>query len=59
MPYKIVIRLDDKDLTPHAAMSAGKYFSEALTRMQVAWYSVDCYGDDATLMIQYPTNIEK
>lgn len=59
MPYKIVIKLDDKDSTPHLAMSAGKYFSDALTRMQVASYSVDRYRDDATLMIQFPKNPEK
>jgi hypothetical protein len=41
------------------AISAGQYFSNALKRMQVASYSVDCYRDDATLMIQFPKNPEK
>lgn len=59
MPYKIIIKLNDKDITPHVAMSTGKYFSDALTRMQISSYSVDCYRDDATLMIQFPKNPEK
>lgn len=59
MSYKIIIKLEDKDLTPHIAISAGQYFSDALKRMQIASYSVDCYRDDATLMIQFPKNPEK
>lgn len=59
MSYKIIIKLEDKDLTPHIAISAGQYFSDALKRMQIASYSVDCYRDDATLMIQFPKNLEK
>lgn len=59
MSYKIVIKLEDNDLTPQVAISAGQYFSDALKRMQVASYSVDCYRDDATLMIQFPKNPEK
>ncbi|HEX6068036.1 MAG TPA: hypothetical protein VFZ05_04470 [Nitrososphaera sp.] len=59
MSYKIIIKLEDKDLTPHVAISAGQYFSDALKRMQIASYSVDCYLDDATLMIKFPKNPEK
>lgn len=59
MSYKIVIRLEDKDLTPHVAISAGQYFSNALKRMQIASFSVDCYRDDTTLMIQFHKKPEK
>lgn len=59
MSYKIIIKLEDKDLTPNVAISAGQYFSDALKRMQIASYSVDCYKDDVTLMTQFPKNPEK
>jgi hypothetical protein len=59
LPYKIIIKLDDSDLTANGAISAGQYFSDALRRMQIASYSVDCYRDDSTLMIKFPKKPEE
>lgn len=59
LPYKIIIKLEDGDLTPNGAISAGQYFGDALRMMQIASYSVDCYRDDSTLMIKFPKKPEE
>lgn len=51
MPYQIVVTIDDKDTTTEAVKSMVNFINEALNRMQVSSYSVDCFRDGMKVMM--------
>ena len=51
MPYRIVVTIDDKETTTEAIKTVVTFINEALGRMQVSSYSVDCFKDDMKVMM--------
>ena len=51
MPYQIVVTIDDKETTTEAVKSMVNFINEALSRMQVSSFSVDCFRDGMKVMM--------
>ncbi len=51
MPYQIVVTIDDKETTTEAVKTVVNFINEALNRMQVSSYSVDCFKDGMKVMM--------
>jgi hypothetical protein len=51
MPYQIVVTIDDKETTTEAVKTVVTFINEALGRMQVSAYSVDCFRDGMKVMM--------
>ena len=53
MPYRIVVTIEDKETTTESVKSVVTFINEALGRMQVSSYSVDCFKDGIKLMMGF------
>ncbi|MEM3160551.1 MAG: hypothetical protein QXJ74_07185 [Nitrososphaera sp.] len=51
MPYQIVVTIDDKETTTDAVKTMVTFINEALGRMQVSSFSVDCFRDGMKVMM--------
>ena len=51
MPYQIVVTIDDKETTTDAVKTMVNFINEALGRMQVSSFSVDCFRDGMKVMM--------
>lgn len=51
MPYQIVVTVDDKETTTEAVKTMVNFINEALSRMQVSSFSVDCFRDGMKVMM--------
>lgn len=51
MPYQIVVTIDDKETTTDAVKTMVTFINEALSRMQVSSFSVDCFRDGMKVMM--------
>ena len=51
MPYQIVVTIEDKETTTEAVKTVVTFINEALGRMQVSSYSVDCFRDGMKVMM--------
>lgn len=51
MPYQIVVTIEDKETTMEAVKTVVNFINEALGRMQVSSYSVDCFRDGMKIMM--------
>jgi hypothetical protein len=51
VPYQIVVTIDDKETTTESVKTVVNFINEALTRMQVLSYSVDCFKDGMKVMM--------
>lgn len=51
MPYQIVVTIEDKETTTEAVKSVVNFINEALGRMQVSSFSVDCFRDGMKVMM--------
>lgn len=51
MPYQIVVTIEDKETTTEAVKTVVNFINEALGRMQVSSYSVDCFKDGMKVMM--------
>lgn len=51
MPYQIVVTIEDKETTMEAVKTVVNFINEALGRMQVLSYSVDCFRDGMKIMM--------
>jgi len=51
VPYQIVVTVDDKETTTEAVKTMVNFINEALSRMQVSSFSVDCFRDGMKVMM--------
>jgi hypothetical protein len=51
VPYQIVVSIEDKEITTEAVKTVVNFINEALGRMQVSSYSVDCFKDGMKVMM--------
>lgn len=52
MPYQIVVTIEDNETTTEAVKTVVTFINEALGRMQVSSYSVDCFRDGMKVMMR-------
>jgi hypothetical protein len=51
VPYQIVVSIEDKEITTEAVKTVVNFINEALGRMQLSSYSVDCFKDGMKVMM--------
>jgi hypothetical protein len=51
VPYQIVVSMEDKEITTEAVKTVVNFINEALGRMQLSSYPVDCFKDGMKVMM--------